>query len=112
MAVRIAEANPLASSGRIDLLDSRGAFQLGGRAQVFGSSRFEGDSAEAGLAGFGDVKIGRGVGASRIQSTVRSSVDQLMNRVKVAQNIDSILGPGNSGVHSELWAVNATYLAF
>lgn len=42
----------------------------------------------------------------------RSFSDQLMTRVKVAQNIDSILGPGNSGVHSELWAVNASYLAF
>ena len=31
---------------------------------------------------------------------------------KVAQNIDSILGVGNTGVHSELWAVNASYLAY
>jgi hypothetical protein len=36
----------------------------------------------------------------------------LMQRVKVALNIEGILGPSNSGVHSELWAVNATYLAY
>ena len=42
----------------------------------------------------------------------KASADQLMNRVKVALNIESILGPSNSGVHSELWAVNASYLAY
>jgi hypothetical protein len=42
----------------------------------------------------------------------KSSSDQLMTRVKVAQNIDSILGVGNIGVHSELWAVNASYMAY
>lgn len=42
----------------------------------------------------------------------RATVDQMLQRVKVALNIGSILGPGNVGVHSELWAVNASYLAF
>lgn len=42
----------------------------------------------------------------------KASVDQLLMRVKVAMNIESILGPSNSGVHSELWAVNASYLAY
>jgi hypothetical protein len=40
----------------------------------------------------------------------RSSVDQLMQRVKVALNIEGILG--EVGVHSELWRVNATYVAY
>jgi hypothetical protein len=42
----------------------------------------------------------------------RASTDQLMQRVKVAMNIEGILGPGNTGVHSELWAVNASYLMY
>jgi hypothetical protein len=42
----------------------------------------------------------------------KSSADQLLLRVKTALNIESILGPSNSGVHSELWAVNASYLAY
>jgi hypothetical protein len=39
-------------------------------------------------------------------------VEQKKQRVKVAINIGSILGPGNAGAHSELWAVNSTYLAY
>jgi hypothetical protein len=42
----------------------------------------------------------------------KASTMELMQRVKVAINIEGILGPSNSGVHSELWAVNATYLAY
>jgi hypothetical protein len=42
----------------------------------------------------------------------KSSTDQLKQRVKVAINIEGILGPSNSGVHSEYWAVNATYAAY
>lgn len=42
----------------------------------------------------------------------KSYTDQLKQRVKVAINIENILGPSNSGVHSELWAVNATYAAY
>jgi hypothetical protein len=37
----------------------------------------------------------------------RSFTDQMKQRVKVALNIGGILGPSNSGVHSEYWAVNA-----
>ena len=42
----------------------------------------------------------------------RAYTEQLKQRVKVAININSILGQGNSGVHSELWAVNASYLSY
>lgn len=42
----------------------------------------------------------------------KAFTDQMKQRVKVALNIQGILGPGNSGVHSELWYVNATYAAF
>lgn len=42
----------------------------------------------------------------------KSFTDQMKQRVKVALNIEGILGPSNSGVHSELWAVNATYAAY
>jgi hypothetical protein len=39
----------------------------------------------------------------------RSYTEQLKQRAKVAMNINGILGPNNAGVHSELWAVNASY---
>lgn len=39
----------------------------------------------------------------------KSSTEQMKQRVKVAFNIESILGPGVSGVHSELWAINASF---
>lgn len=42
----------------------------------------------------------------------RSLTEQMKTRVKVALNIEGILGPANAGVHSELWAVNATYAAY
>ena len=41
-----------------------------------------------------------------------TTVDQLMQRAKVAINIEGILGSHNVGVHSELWAVNASYLSY
>jgi len=42
----------------------------------------------------------------------KASAEQMMMRVKVAFNIEGILGPSNQGVHSELWAVNSSYFAF
>jgi hypothetical protein len=42
----------------------------------------------------------------------KSSVEQKLQRVKVAMNIGDILGPGNSGVHSEAYAVNCSYLSY
>lgn len=38
--------------------------------------------------------------------------EQMITRVKVALNIQGILGAENVGVHSELWAVNSTYLGY
>jgi hypothetical protein len=42
----------------------------------------------------------------------KSSTEQKKQRVKVALNIQGILGPGNSGLFSEYWAVNATYASY
>jgi hypothetical protein len=42
----------------------------------------------------------------------KATTEQMKQRVKVAFNIESILGPGNCGVHSELWAINSTYIGF
>jgi len=42
----------------------------------------------------------------------KSFTDQMKQRVKVALNIEGILGPSNSGVHSELWSINSTYVAY
>lgn len=42
----------------------------------------------------------------------RGTTDQLLQRVKVAINIEGILGPSNSGVMSEYWATNTTYAQF
>jgi hypothetical protein len=42
----------------------------------------------------------------------KSETEQKKQRVKVSLNIEGILGPTHSGVHSEYWAVNATYAAF
>lgn len=42
----------------------------------------------------------------------RSYTEQLKQRVKVAINIQGILGPSNVGIHSELWAVNSSYLSY
>lgn len=45
-------------------------------------------------------------------SYLKAWVDQRKQQVKVAMNIESILGPANSGVMSEYWAVNAVYAQF
>ena len=42
----------------------------------------------------------------------KSSTEQMKQRVKVAFNIESLLGPGMSGVPSELWCVNSTWIGF
>lgn len=42
----------------------------------------------------------------------KATTEQMKARVKVALNIEGILGPTNSGVHSELWFVNSTYAAY
>lgn len=40
----------------------------------------------------------------------RSFLDQRIQHTKVALNIEGILGSGNVGVHSELFAVNQSYI--
>lgn len=42
----------------------------------------------------------------------KASTEQMKQRVKVALNIEGILGPSNSGVFSEYWAVNGTYAQY
>jgi len=42
----------------------------------------------------------------------RSYTEQLKLRVKVAINIGNILGSSQQGVHSELFAVNSSYLSY
>lgn len=42
----------------------------------------------------------------------KSFTEQKMQQVKVAMNIASILGPNNPGIHSELFAVNSSYLSY
>lgn len=42
----------------------------------------------------------------------KSFTDQRKQHVKVALNIEGILGPSNSGVFSEYWAVNLTYARY
>lgn len=42
----------------------------------------------------------------------KSTTEQRKQQVKVALNIESILGPTNSGIHSELWSINASYLSY
>jgi len=42
----------------------------------------------------------------------KSTTEQMKQRVKVALNIQGILGPSHSGVHSEIWSVNGTYAAY
>ncbi len=38
--------------------------------------------------------------------------EQMKQRVKVALNIGGMLGTNPSGLHSEYWAINATYVAY
>ncbi len=57
----------------------------------------------------------RGLRESRGDLIVFVDDDNVLadNYLKVAWNIASLLQPGSSsGVHSELWAVNATYASF
>ena len=42
----------------------------------------------------------------------QGQVEQMLQRVKVALNIQSILGSGESGAFSEYWAVNGSYATF
>lgn len=42
----------------------------------------------------------------------KSYTEQMKQRVKVALNIEGILGPHNVGVHSELWAINGVYASY
>ena len=42
----------------------------------------------------------------------KATTEQMKQRVKVALNIEGILGTGNSGVFSEYWATNSSYAAF
>lgn len=42
----------------------------------------------------------------------KSFTDQRKQHVKVAMNIESILGPSNSGVHSEYWAIHQSYTTY
>ena len=42
----------------------------------------------------------------------KATTEQKLQRVKVAMNINSILGAGEAGVHSEYWSVNASYLSY
>lgn len=42
----------------------------------------------------------------------KSTTEQMKQRVKVALNIEGILGPSNSGVFSEYWVVNCSYAMF
>jgi hypothetical protein len=42
----------------------------------------------------------------------KGSTSQMLQQVKVAINIESILGPSHSGVHSEYWSTNLSYFRF
>ena len=42
----------------------------------------------------------------------KGSTEQMKTKVKVSLNIESIIGPSNTGIHSELWSVNASYLSY
>lgn len=41
----------------------------------------------------------------------KASTEQMKQRVKIALNIEGILGPSNVGAASELWSVNLVYAA-
>jgi len=42
----------------------------------------------------------------------KGTTEQMALRVKIALNINQILGPQNCGVHSEAWAVNSSFLSY
>lgn len=63
----------------------------------------------------GGINVGVNDKTPMIQAWLQmfsARTEQMITRVKVAININGILGPENVGVHSELWAVNSTYLSF
>jgi len=63
----------------------------------------------------GGINVGVNDKTALVQSWLQyfmAKTEQMKQRVKVAINIGSILGPSNSGIHSELWSVNATYAAY
>jgi hypothetical protein len=63
----------------------------------------------------GGINVGVNDKTPLIQSWLQlfsARTEQMISRVKVAINIQGILGPENNGVHSELWAVNSTYLSY
>lgn len=39
----------------------------------------------------------------------KATTEQMKQRVKVALNIEGILGPSNVGAHSEYWAIHGSY---
>jgi hypothetical protein len=63
----------------------------------------------------GGINVGVNDKTPLIQSWLQmfsARTDQMITRTKVALNIQGILGAENVGVHSELWAVNMTYLSY
>lgn len=63
----------------------------------------------------GGINVGINDKAPMLQNWLKMSksvTEQRKQHVKVALNIGQILGPCNPGVHSELWAVNSSYLAY
>lgn len=42
----------------------------------------------------------------------KSSTEQMKTRTKVAMNIEGILGSSNSGVYSEFWATNGSWIPY
>jgi hypothetical protein len=61
----------------------------------------------------GGITVGVNDKTQLIQSWLqyyKASSDQMKQRVKVAFNIESILG--EHGMHSEYWSINATYAAY
>jgi len=42
----------------------------------------------------------------------KSTTEQRVQQVKVAFNIESILGPEHVGMHSEYWATNQSYMSY
>lgn len=63
----------------------------------------------------GGINVGVNDKTSLIMSWLqyfKGATEQMKGKVKVAINIESILGPNNAGIHSELWSVNASYLSY
>lgn len=63
----------------------------------------------------GGINVGVNDKTPLIQSWLQlfsARTEQMITRTKVALNIQGILGTEHGGVHSELWAVNSTYLSY